>query len=232
MTHRVDPVDQFMALVTQVSHELTGLWIFHRASSDKLASMHDSDDWVAREREQLDVKDFYKVKGGALFSFRDYLTKVTIGALAIILESASISAKQIAGRKVDLWDARWDALPYVLDMRRIAALNNVLKHNQGVIQRSSSRSSRFLVDKCGIRDGQRVVLVGLDLPEQLFRAYSFLLHLVAVLTDIWPRALRGPEAMLRRAFSGLLPSFTGKRRRRRTTASSGRAPKGSLARSG
>ncbi len=218
MTARLDPVHQFMVLLTELSHELTGLWVFHHASTEKLAAMDDSDDWVAEELEYLDAKEFRKVKYGAVFSFRDYLRRVTIGALAIIFESVSISVKEVTGRKVDLWSSEWDALPYVLDARKLTSLHNVLKHNRGVIRRASSTSSRFLVDKCGLQDGTRVDSIQIDLAEQIFRAYSFLVHLVSLLTGVRPPVLRGSERKLRSAFHGSLPSFTAPKRRRRTPA--------------
>jgi len=194
-------------LLTEVHYAIGGILISHRATQAKIDEMlqfswHDpkSGRWINKQR--------MKQLGGSIMSFQRFVKLNSISSIANFLESFHTDIKRTVAHDLDIWDPSNDSLPHIEDARMSHALTNVIKHNQAVIQRSTSTSARYLVDHCAFHDGIPVELAPVDVETVLLHIYIFALAVIQKVISVKiPLLAKSPSAQ-RQAFESLVPEVT------------------------
>lgn len=97
-------------------------------------------------------KDDFKSLGGALGTVRQAGAEALIGLTANAMETFGIRMKRHLMTKWNPFDHPFDHLRFASRPRQFRALNNILKHNEGYVERAKSESAKHLVDAGLIRD--------------------------------------------------------------------------------
>jgi hypothetical protein len=140
-----------MALFTQLDSELRGIALGYLATKEKIFEISRTP-WHDPSLERRENKYRMKELGGATFTFIEFLHENSIMALAKVIEDTSIELKRYGGFKFEVFSNDHGVI-YLKELRTIRALANVIKHNVSRIERSKSKSAKFLVDECGMPNG-------------------------------------------------------------------------------
>jgi len=207
---KADPHQTFLnygVLVTELHYSIGGILISHRATHDKIHEML-TIKWYDPKSDRWDNKQRMKELGGSIMSYQKFLMLNSITSVANFLESFHALIKCTTGQKLNIWDSRSNKLPHITDARMAHALSNVIKHNQAIIQRSSSTSARYLVDFCGIQDGIPVELAPIDIESLLFKMFVFGNAVIQKVTKYSGPLHPTSKARLRNIFEALVPDIT------------------------
>jgi hypothetical protein len=195
----LEPLDVVGALHTELGYHFGGLLLALRATRAKIDELRETQ-WFDPQADRWTNKQRMKTLGGALFAYDRVLTRMIISAMAIAVESFAIDVKAATGVSFNTWDPTHDDLRHIVEVRKVSALHNVIKHNQGVIRRNSSASAKFLVDKCGLPQDTPVEYLSLDLEQLIFRVHVCALALIERVSGVRVPILNLDEAEMRRLF--------------------------------
>ena len=164
------------ALVTNVHHRLGSLLTCYRISQGTINQISQVD-WYDPSADHSANKQAMKTLGGALFSYRHFLTEMMVIGIAKSNEDLFVDIKDVFSTKFDIWRTTLD-LRFLDEMRCLRHLSNVVKHSQGVIVDNQSRSHRSLIDVYGYQPNCQVVDLPIHLPTKIAEAYAFQMDLL------------------------------------------------------
>jgi hypothetical protein len=204
---KLDPVMKYMVLVTTLSHQIQGVRAFHvliHADIERLTNRQ----WKDPRLSYGENKFRMKMLGGIVFSYRRFAAELSLLALAKALEDMLVEASDLGCRKFSIWKGDELRLRYHHEMRYIRALANTVKHSQSRIIDNASKNNRFLIDECGVRPGNEVEHLRIDVPRHVYRVYWFLMQLAAHLAGVEADVVPKREGNGFRRFERLmLPAF-------------------------
>jgi hypothetical protein len=144
-------------LSSEIDHRIGGILFSHRATAEKLDEVSRTP-WLDEKLSRRANKDRYKELGGMVFVYQRFLVEMTFSALANAIESLEIEIRRLTRKRFDIWNPGTLKLRYLKTARMVLCLNNIIKHNQGIIRRESSDHVRFVIDECGLPDGFELYL--------------------------------------------------------------------------
>jgi hypothetical protein len=190
-------------LMFQIEDRIGGTLFSYRATSAARNEFLETPTWFDLKDSRRGNKDRFKMQGGVGFQFRRFIWEMTISSLANAIEAVEISIRKAAKSKFDIWNPGKFKSAHLHTARRVLCLNNVIKHNQGRLNRHSSQHAKFLVDECGMIDGHEIYLFDFDF-EEIIRSVFYYLHDRASTTCVAPRT---PRWAIESLYRSTLPDF-------------------------
>ncbi|MCI0428083.1 MAG: hypothetical protein L0Z46_08720 [Nitrospiraceae bacterium] len=190
-------------LMFQIEDRVGGTLFSYRATSAARNQFLAIPTWFDPKDSRRGNKDRFKMQGGVGFQFRRFIWEMTIGSLANAIEAVEISIRKATNSKFDIWIPGKFKSAHLHTARRVLCLTNVIKHNQGRLNRRSSKHAKFLVDECGMIDGHEIYLFEFDF-EEMIRSVFYYLHDRASTTCVAPRT---PRWAIESLYRSILPDF-------------------------
>jgi len=176
-------------LMFQIEDRIGGTLFSYRLTSAARNQFLATPTWLDPKDSHRGNKERFKMQGGVGFQFRRFIWEMTIGSLANAIEAFEISIRKVTKSKFDIWNPEKFKSAHLHTARQVVCLNNIIKHNQGHLNRKSSKHAKFLVDKCGLTDGYEIYLFEFNF-EEIIRSVFYYLHDRASTTCVSPRAPR------------------------------------------
>lgn len=171
--------------------------------------------WFDAKDSRRGNKDRFKMQGGVGYQFRRFIWETTLSSLANAIEAVEISIRKATAAKFEIWKPGKFRSAHTNTAKRVLCLNNVIKHNRGLLNKRTSQHAKFLVEKCGMIDGYEIYLFDFDF-EAIIRGIFFYLHDRASTTCSAPRTPRwAVESLYRRILPDFLPFCAPGRRGRK-----------------
>jgi hypothetical protein len=189
-------------LLFEVDDRIGGILFAYRATHEKMDELSRDEMWLDLKLSRRDNKDRMKELGGALFGYRRFLVEMVVSSTANAIDSVRAQIIRVTGVRIDFWKES-PRVPRLKLARKVLSLNNVIKHNRGVLRHGSSESADFLIDQCGLPDRADIYLIPFNLEFMLREIYGFLLDLCSFAM----RRPRVPVKEVERYYRMLLPDF-------------------------
>ncbi len=168
--------DQVFAILTRLEGRSSAVWVSYLAISDKVEQMHRTT-WQDPDLDRYANKIRMKEVGGSAISFTTFMHEVLLLALSKSLEDFNIDLKVTGGIKCDIWSSPQCAM-FTHQAKTVSCIGNVIKHNRSFIEKSKSKSSKFLVDEAGYPDQTPLQSIFLQDTAQLaLKDLPFQIHM-------------------------------------------------------
>lgn len=142
---------KYLTILSDISGKYSTVLISYLATKQKIKEL-EKIEWYDEELDRWENKQRMKETGASIFQIREYLNESTILITAKVIEDFTIHLKKLFNVKWNVFKNTSDNVRFEKEVRLIRALNNIIKHNQSFLDRSSSSSAKFLVDECGLQD--------------------------------------------------------------------------------
>jgi len=157
---------------------IRGIAISHVATKQYIDGLAENGKWYDEHDDDHGNKHNMKQFGSALIQLRHYIEETTILSLAKVMEDLRYDARTMLDKKIKFTTPFTPPALYYKDLMSVYHLANVIKHNRSIIDRTSSPSSRELVDKYGFRDGDPIVSQEIDYISLIYKCYLSLSDIV------------------------------------------------------
>jgi len=142
---------KYLAILSDLSGKYSTILISYLATKQKIKEM-EKIEWYDESLDRWENKQRMKETGGSIFQIREYLNESTILVTAKAIEGFTINLKVHFNIKWHVFKNTSQTARFEKEVKLIRALNNIIKHNQSILDRSSSSSAKFLVDECGLKN--------------------------------------------------------------------------------
>ena len=182
----IDQAIYYMALLTAIPNRIGGIAVAYLATLQKIEEVAKID-WLDPKLDRYELKERMRDVGGATFQYTEFLHENSILALAKCVEDTAIDLKRDLKFKFHPFKTHHD-VSYLIELQTIRALANVIKHNVSVIEESTSRSAKYLVDQHKIHNNQELSTLILtchpifNVIDYIPKVYLALLHLLEIAT--------------------------------------------------
>ncbi len=190
-------------IMSEIEHRIGATLFSFRAMTAALTEFLISQHWLDPKESRRGNKDRFKEQGGVGFQFRRFIWEMTISSLANAIEATEICIRKISGRKFDIWNPGKFRSAHTMTAKKVLCLNNVIKHNRGLLDRRTSQHAKFLVGACGMIDGYDIYLFEFDF-EAMIQGVFFYLHDRGSTTCATPRT---PRWAVESVYRKILPNF-------------------------
>ncbi len=142
---------ELAGLLSRLPNRLGAVALSFLATKERIDAISEID-WATGAETRREAKDRMKVVGGSVFQYSIILHENSILSLDKVIEDTSIDLKRSSQNfRFQVFKNHHD-LAFSKELKTIVALANVIKHNQSHVVRNTSKSSKFLVDECGVRN--------------------------------------------------------------------------------
>ncbi len=187
--NKIDRVLAYNFLITDVYNKIGALVVTYLASKAKLNELYKNTDWFDPSLDRRENKHRMKTAGSALFGYESFLAELTIIGLAKTIEDIVVGIEELLNINYNIWKDDHITSVFHKQAKIIRSLNNVIKHDNGYINRINKPSGKYLVEECGYPDDFKVSQLAtssstsFDMLQEIAQVYIFLWNLVAKLTD-------------------------------------------------
>jgi len=208
-------MSEVFEILSNLAMRARNVWISHLATQSAIQKLSNTP-WHDPMLDRFTNKSLMKEVGAAAMGYQVFLGESLVLALAKSLEDFWIDLKKIAKiKKYDIWKSPLQPL-HTQEAKVIRNLGNVIKHNQSIIDKSSSANAKFLVDQAGFTDNipLSVVFLGykniLDLDNIVYQIFLYSLDLMFHLFDFKHELLKLDEPERRTQIANyLIPGVLG-----------------------
>jgi hypothetical protein len=141
-----------LTLFSGIHSEFATILIGHRATLEKVEQLG-SIKWYDDAADRWTNRSRMKELGGALMSYQRFLYDSSVMSIANAVERTCIWLKQDFGIRWDIFKNFSKTARFQETAREFRSLANIIKHNSGYIDRTTSIFSKYLVDERGFPDG-------------------------------------------------------------------------------
>ena len=196
---------------------MAGVAFSFLASMEKLESIAGID-IDNRSKDHREIKERIKEHGAAVISYLVYSYESAILSLQNLVESTANELRRDGWIKFDAF--KNDQQVCHLDqLKFVRAVSNVLKHNEGCVNRKSE-SGKYLIDEVGLIEGYEIesfILsrdTNFDIPDLIAKIYLACLSMIQKAFGQSPHRFlsQGYEETFDEIFHGLIPDWLGIRR--------------------
>jgi len=192
-------------IMSEIEDRIGATLFSFRAMTAAWTQFLNSPHWLDPKETRRGNKERLKEQGGVGFQFRRFIWEMTISSLANAIEATEISIRKVSGTKFNIWKPGKFRSAHTTTATKVLCLNNVIKHNRGLLDRRTSQHAKFLVEKCGMVDGYEIYIFEFDF-EAMIRAVFFYLHDRGSTTGDAPRTPRwAVESLYRKILPNFLP---------------------------
>jgi hypothetical protein len=187
--NNIDIQIKYCCLVTEVNNKIGAIVVTYLASTNKIHELYENSTWYNPTLPNSENKHRMKTTGAAIIGYEIFLTELIIIALSKTIEDIILGIKEEFNVSYDIWKHNHITSIFHQEAKLVRALNNVIKHNNGLIEKSNEPSGKYLVNEFGYPDGCKVVDVVSTLGksdyilEKTAQIYVYLLNLVAKIAN-------------------------------------------------
>lgn len=176
-----DEMSNFLYFYGDVRRKIGAFIVAQLATDQKISELYEVD-WLDPDASRFENKSRMKEQAVSIWGYEDFLKEMSIIFLAKIVEDVFVELEKRQGVKIDIWA---NPFPYktagLEKAKEIRQLNNVIKHNRGVIEKGKSHAHDFLIE-LGHKDGSEMRRLEIDIFNAAEEIYYFLTGLIAEVT--------------------------------------------------
>jgi hypothetical protein len=193
------------AIMSEIENRIGATLFSFRAMTVARSQFLTNPLWFDPKESRRGNKDRFKEQGGVGFQFRRFIWEMTISSLANAIEAVEIGIREVSGEKFEIWKPGKFRSVHTITAKKVLCLNNVIKHNRGILSSETSQHAKFLVEECGMMDGYEIYLFDFDF-EAMIRGVFFYLHDRGSTTCDAPRTPRwAVDSLYRKILPDFLP---------------------------
>ena len=204
----------FLGLVTEIHNKVGALAVMYLASKSKIQELYQTTSWYDPSLDKAENKDRMKSAGTAIAGYKEFLIELSIIGLAKTIEDIIVGIEEEFSYRYDIWRDHHVTSVFHNEAKIIRSLNNVIKHNCGVIRESNRPSGEYLVVNCGYPNELKISNIELcstlsfDLLEKIAQVYIYLLNLVSEVANYpAPNLTAIPKNMKETVISRFVPDY-------------------------
>ncbi len=190
-------------IMSEIEDRIGATLFSFRAMAAAWNQFLNSPHWLDPRESRRGNKERIKEQGGVGYQYRRFIWEMTISSLANAIEATEISIGKVSGAKFDIWKPGKFKSAHTIAAKKVLCVNNVIKHNRGLLDKRTSQHAKFLVEECGMVDGYEIYLIEFDF-EVMIRRVFFYLHDRGSATCDAPRT---PRWVVGSLYRKLLPNF-------------------------
>lgn len=146
-----DDAFEYLSILSSVSGKFSTILISFFATKEKIKDL-ERIEWFDEELSRWENKERMKQTGGSMNQISEYLHESTILITAKAIEDFTISLNKRFNIKWHVFKNSPEKARFEKEVKLVRALNNIIKHNQSILDKSSSKSANFLVEECNLPD--------------------------------------------------------------------------------
>ncbi len=176
----------YFSILSNLDWKMKGLFFSYLATMNAIDQL--STESLFNPEVDLATNDeLMKDASAAKMGYMRFITEASILSMSKIVEDVWVALRRDFGFKYNLWKPTV-CVEFEKKARIVRALGNVIKHNESVIDRTSSRQAMFLVEDCGFPNRAEIfprLILALgspprpmvSVPELMTEIYVFALDL-------------------------------------------------------
>src|SRR5262245_45675515 len=146
-------------IISEIEDRIGATLFSFRAMTAAGTHFFSSPHWLDPKETRRGNKERLKEQGAVGFQFRRFRWEMTFSSLANARASTEISIRKVSGAQFDIWKPGKFRSAHTTTAKKVLCLNNVIKHNRGLLDRRTSQHAKFLVENCGLVAGYEIYFV-------------------------------------------------------------------------